>query len=133
MSKLIQVIKVYDDRREYYNDRDELHREDGPAIECSNGNKYWYINGKQHREDGPAKEWDGGGKSWWVNDKLHRLDGPAVIDSDGNKIWFIDGLLYTEEEFHKKIKEMNKKNIIIDGKEFSEDTIKLALKNYINN
>ena len=22
------------------------HREDGPAIECANGNKYWYLNGE---------------------------------------------------------------------------------------
>ena len=24
---------------------DKLHRTDGPAIEHSNGNKYWYLNG----------------------------------------------------------------------------------------
>jgi hypothetical protein len=23
---------------------DQLHREDGPAIEAANGDKYWYIN-----------------------------------------------------------------------------------------
>jgi len=32
------------------------HREDGPAIIRSNGNKYWMYNGKYHREDGPAIE-----------------------------------------------------------------------------
>jgi len=30
------------------------HREDGPAVECANGYKYYYINGKRHREDGPS-------------------------------------------------------------------------------
>ena len=24
----------------------ELHREDGPAVECSSGTKYWFLNGK---------------------------------------------------------------------------------------
>ena len=33
-----------------------LHREDGPAIEKSNGYKFWYRQGKLHREDGPAIE-----------------------------------------------------------------------------
>jgi len=27
-----------------------LHREDGPAIEISNGRKEWYLNGKQLTE-----------------------------------------------------------------------------------
>jgi len=40
----------------YYSDREmtTLHREDGPAIEHSDGCKWWYLNGKRHREDGPA-------------------------------------------------------------------------------
>jgi hypothetical protein len=33
------------------------HRQDGPAAEYTNGNKYWYFNGKLHREDGPAIEY----------------------------------------------------------------------------
>jgi hypothetical protein len=28
--------------------------ENGPAVERSNGTKYWYLNGERHREDGPA-------------------------------------------------------------------------------
>jgi hypothetical protein len=35
---------------------EKLHREDGPAIEERNGDKYWYINGRIHRKDGPAIE-----------------------------------------------------------------------------
>ena len=26
------------------------HREDGPAIEFGNGNKYWYLNGIEYTE-----------------------------------------------------------------------------------
>jgi hypothetical protein len=29
------------------------HREDGPAVECENGDKWFYINGKLHREGKP--------------------------------------------------------------------------------
>ncbi len=39
--------------KEYRNERGELHREDGPAIEYTSGTKMWYQNGKLHREDGP--------------------------------------------------------------------------------
>lgn len=32
------------------------HRDDGPAIEMDDGNKYWIEDGLWHREDGPAAE-----------------------------------------------------------------------------
>jgi len=51
-----------------YNINGELHREDGPAIERANGDKYWYLNGEYHREDGPAVERASGTKSWYLND-----------------------------------------------------------------
>ena len=35
----------------WYNENNELHREDGPAIECSNGDKAWYIKDKQLTEE----------------------------------------------------------------------------------
>lgn len=37
----------------YFKD-DKIHREDGPAIERTDGTKAWYFEGKLHREDGPA-------------------------------------------------------------------------------
>ena len=30
----------------YYNNRDQLHREDGPAVEWDNGDRDWYLNGE---------------------------------------------------------------------------------------
>lgn len=30
------------------------HRDDGPAIICPNGSRYWYRHGHLHREGGPA-------------------------------------------------------------------------------
>ena len=45
----------------------QLHREDGPAVEYTNGDKMWYFNDRLHREDGPAVEYANGKKSWWIN------------------------------------------------------------------
>jgi hypothetical protein len=64
-----QYIEIDEDGNEfYYKDRAMtiLHREDGPAIEGSNGSKEWWIDGKLHREDGPAFE-RYGSKSWYIN------------------------------------------------------------------
>ena len=61
-----------------------LHREDGPAIEYVDGDKYWYINDELHREGGPAVEHANGYKEWYINGKRHREDGPAVEYSNGN-------------------------------------------------
>ncbi len=34
----------------WHNEAGECHREDGPAVEDANGNKYWYLNGKRLTE-----------------------------------------------------------------------------------
>ena len=105
MSKLLQVIKVYDDRTNYYNDKGEYHRLDGPAAIDKNGPKCWCKNGRLHREDGPAIEF-----------------------SNGDKWWYINGVGYTEEQ-HKELIQ----KVTIDGKEYYKYEIKEALKQYINN
>ena len=62
----------------YYNDLNQYHREDGPAIEETNGDKWWCRNGQWHREDGPACEWADGSKFWFRNGQYHREDGPLL-------------------------------------------------------
>ena len=74
------------------------------CIEIGCGDKYWYKNGKLHREDGPAVEWTDGGKCWYKNGKLHRGDGPAAEYASGGKEWWINGKQLTEKEFNKKRK-----------------------------
>lgn len=69
----------------------KLHRENGPAIEYSDGNKSWYKNNRLHREDGPAIEYKDGSKHWYYNNLIHRDDGPAIEWADGNKQWWNDG------------------------------------------
>ncbi len=48
------MIKIYKYCIIFVNNKNLLHREDGPAIINSDGNKTWYQNGKFHREDGPT-------------------------------------------------------------------------------
>jgi hypothetical protein len=54
----------------WYNDKDQLHRLDGPAVEYAGGYKAWHVEGKLHRLDGPAVEYADGSKEWWVKGKL---------------------------------------------------------------
>jgi uncharacterized Fe-S cluster-containing protein len=91
----------------YYKDEASLinHREDGPAIEYSDGTKHWYVNGKRHRIGGPAFEYADGSKFWYLNGKRHRLDGPAVEYADGPKSWWLNGKNYSEEA-HKRLVKM---------------------------
>jgi len=109
--------------KRWYNENDEYHRLDGPAIERANGSKEWRLNGKLHRLDGPAVEYADGRKEWWVNGEYHRLDGPAVERPDGDKEWYILDVYYTEEQFKAKIDAMNRpckgKKIVVDGVEYT--------------
>lgn len=75
----------------------DLHREDGPAIEKSTGEKYWYQHGQLHREDGPAVEWANGGKMWYWENQCHREDGPAIISADHYEKWIHRGRIHRED------------------------------------
>src|SRR5271166_2912295 len=91
----------------YYNDNNNLHREDGPAVEFANGDKHWCINGKLHREDGPAIELTYGTKYWYINGNLHREDGPAVELANGTtEYWCKHNKINcsTDKEYFKLIK-----------------------------
>jgi hypothetical protein len=57
-----------------------------------NGDKFWYLNDNLHREDGPAVEWASGSKCWYLNGKCHREDGPAVEFANGTKEWYLNGI-----------------------------------------
>jgi len=79
-----------------YYKKGELHRDDGPAVECWNGTKHWVKEGKSHRTDGPAIEFSDGTKEWYFEGKEHRIDGPAIEYADGTKKWCIEGKSFTE-------------------------------------
>ena len=97
------AVEWADGSKEWYVDG-ERHRLDGPAIEWADGSKTWYVEGKLHRLDGPAIEKADGYKAWWVEGERHRLDGPAIEWADGSKAWYVEGKLMPEEEFNAYIK-----------------------------
>ena len=61
------LIIDYVGTKRWYND-DLLHREDGPALEYTDGSKQWFINGENHRLDGPAAKWSNGKEEWLYKD-----------------------------------------------------------------
>ena len=90
------MMTEYDGTKAWYLN-DELHREDGPALEYPDGNCRWYLNGKLHRVDGPAVEWADGSNDWFLNGKQHRVDGPAIEFANGDKSWFLNGECHRED------------------------------------
>ena len=90
--------------RKYFNATDQLHREDGPAIEASSGDRYWYRNGKLHREDDPAVIYANGTRKWWQTGKLHRVNGPAIERYNGHTDWWLNGIPYTEQAYYAQLK-----------------------------
>ena len=87
------------------------HREDGPAVEYTDGYKSWYLNGERHREDGPSVEWSNGDKWWYLNDKRHREDGPAIERASGTKEWYLNGEEVTDEDVISTAEEMTMEQI----------------------
>ena len=104
MRKIINKFKTIC----YYNENDEFHREDGPAIEYADGSKTWIKNGLYHREDGPAIECANNYKTWCKNGKLHREDGPAIEYVEGDKEYWYNDIWYkeikTDEEWIRFVK-----------------------------
>jgi len=50
-------IKISKDGIRWYNSNNQLHREDGPAVQCVNSDKAWYINGRELTEK-QFKKWE---------------------------------------------------------------------------
>ena len=122
------IVEVSDCYTKWKNEKNELHREDGPAIEYANGDRYYYINDKLHREDGPAVDYSNGYykayyingnrhnengpaveratgyKEYWINGKRHREDGPAVESATGYKEYWINYNQLTKEQFENRTK-----------------------------
>ena len=83
-----------------YTIHERTHREVLPAIIWSNGNQFWYKNGKCHRNDRdengktlPAIIWSNGTQQWFRNGQCHRDDLdengrllPAAIYSIGTRM-----------------------------------------------
>jgi hypothetical protein len=90
------LVTVNEDRTEWRK-ADQLHREDGPAVEYKDGSKEYWQNNQLHRTDGPALEWKDGSKSWWKNGLRHREDGPAIEWNNGVKDHYLNDEYYSKE------------------------------------
>jgi hypothetical protein len=51
------------------------------AIEHDRGFKIYYLNGECHREDGPAVEYPNGEKWWFLNDKYLKIIPQYVLEN----------------------------------------------------
>jgi hypothetical protein len=95
---------------------DELHNEEGPAVECPDGSKYYFINGEYHRDGNlPAIEYPNGSKYYYINGQCHRENGPACEYASGTKEYYLNGLQYTEEKYWKEIKKRKSLNFILSN------------------
>ena len=86
----------------------------------------WYLKNKLHREDGPAVEWANGNKYWYLNDQCHREDGPAIECADGTKYWYLNDQELNEAEFNARTKQPSceGKVVEIDGKKYKLQEVK---------
>jgi len=74
-----------------------------------NGYKMWFKDNQLHREEGPALEYPDGTKFWYIRDRLHRLDGPAIESPDGEKSWYYQDeeiACSSQQEFERLIKKI---------------------------
>ena len=92
----------YFDWDRYWYINNKLHREDGPAVGNSSGIIQWFKDGKLHREDGPAVE-NLGTRAWYKNGLRHREDGPAIVWHDGSHEYYLNGTFYTKKTYLKEI------------------------------
>jgi len=67
MQEQVYQVKVTKERTQWFNEKGQRHRLDGPAIEWADGTKWWCQNGQLHRMDGPALEYANGDKWWYIN------------------------------------------------------------------
>ena len=72
--------------KSWRNAQGQLHRDVGPAVECVNGDKFWFQNGKLHREDGPAEKYVYGSHHGMM---LHASNGITIQFI--SEAWFING------------------------------------------
>ena len=98
MSTTSSLMVEQDGKISWYNEKRQLHREDGPAVIHLGISESWFRNGERHREDGPAIIWDNGDYEYWFNGFLHREenDEPAVHWVTGHQEWWLHGARHRE-------------------------------------
>ena len=76
--------------KRWYNEADQLHNPDGPAVIYAHGSQHWYINGKRHRTDGPANIYPNGVKQYWIHGKeLTEEEFNDITQSEEHLNWYL--------------------------------------------
>lgn len=65
------------------------------------GNVECYLNDQLHNEEGPAVEYNCGTEKWYFHGQLHNESGPAIDYKDGTFDWYIYGQELSEEKFNE--------------------------------
>ena len=88
-----------------WNEIDKIRNKNGMYINDKNGHKYTFKDNELHSYNGkPAIEYSNGDKYWYRNGKYHRLYGHAIEYRNGNKSWYLFNKHYSESEYNKIIK-----------------------------
>lgn len=106
-----KVVDVYGTIR-YYNTQNQLHNDEGPAVEFISGVKEWFYRGMRHNSHGPAIIEATGTLYYYLYDKTHRIDGPAIIWSDGDIEYWIEGNPIEIKDYPKAVLEYKLKQLV---------------------
>ena len=110
----IYCVKIRDGKEYRETITNLLHREDGPAVECDNGDKYYYNMGQLHRDKQPAiYTYINGsleGYQYFNYGRWHREDGPAFVSGLITKPK-IEKFFFQGKEY-KNLEELRKDNQI---------------------
>ena len=88
-----------------WNEMVNIPNKNGIYINGETGDKYTFKNNLIHICNGkPAIEYSNGDKFWFRNGIRHRLYGPAVEWSDGSKSWCLFGIGYSEDDYNEIMK-----------------------------
>jgi hypothetical protein len=80
------------------------------------GTKTWYDDDQQrHRVDGPAVTFINGSEHWFIHGRRHRSDGPAVIypTGDYSRDWYINGTLYYTNKSYQEAADLTDEEMIV--------------------
>lgn len=109
MSKSLKSLMVYKNLDSY---TDRQGREIDVIMWVSDGIIWHHLKGNMlsfHREDGPAIQYTDGSGHWYKEGKLHRDDGPAMVDKQGKEYWFKEGEPYEPSAHDLMVWKMNEK------------------------
>lgn len=65
----IRHYRHKDGTDKWYDERNRLHRDGGPAVILADGTEHWMQHGKHHRIDGPAIIYPDGRIRWCIDDE----------------------------------------------------------------